>query len=161
MKRLSIVAICLMGAVFLANTPVDAQSVMAGDEMFIALLKHDIREARTDVMTSVMKLSTEDAAVFWPIYNEYRKKANELADSELAQINEYAGAYWSLTNSQATEMANEFFAIEGKRLAHLESFYRELAEKLSPVQAMKAAQLEYRLDLILDMQIVNELPMVE
>ena len=161
MKRLTTIAICLVGLVLVASSAAQAQAVMAGDEMFIEMLKHDIREARTEVMTSVMKLSAEDAAVFWPIYNAYRQKASAQADKELAQINEYAGAYWSLTNSQATEMANEFFAIEGKRLAHLESFYRELAEKLSPVQAMKAAQLEYRLDLILDMQIVNELPMVE
>ena len=160
-KRLSIVAICLVGAVFLANSPVEAQSVMAGDEMFMEMLKHDIREARTDVMTTVMKLSTEDAAVFWPIYNEYRKKANALADMEIDQINEYAGAYWSITNTQADDMAKNFFDIEGKRLANLEAFYKELAEALSPAQAMKAAQLEYRLDLILDMQIVNELPMVE
>ena len=145
----------------MANTAAHGQSVMAGDEMFIEMLKHDIRQARTDVMTSVMQLSTEDAAIFWPIYNEYRKKANELADMELAQINEYAGAYWSLTNTQATDMATKFFDIEGKRLAHLQAFYQGLAEALSPVQAMKAAQLEYRLDLILDMQIVNELPMVE
>ncbi len=86
---------------------------------------------------------------------------DKLANMEIDQINEYAGAYWSLTNSQATDMAKKFFDIEGKRLANLEAFYKELAEALSPVQAMKAAQLEYRLDLILDMQIVNELPMVE
>ena len=161
MKRLSIFAICLVGLAFMLQGAAYGQSVMAGDEMFIEMLKHDIREARTDVMNSVMQLSADDAAVFWPIYNEHRKQAGALADKELAQINEYAGAYWSLTNSQAEEMATTFFEIEKKRLNHLESLYKELAKALSPVQAMKAAQLEYRLDLILDMQIVNELPMVE
>ena len=161
MKRLSIIAICLVGLAFLASTAVQAQSVMAGDEMFIEMLKHDIREARTEVMTSVMKLSAEDAAVFWPIYNSYRQKASTQADKELAQINEYAGAYWSLTNTQAAEMAKNFFETENERLALLEELYEELAKAMTPVQAMKAAQLEYRLDLVLNMQIVNELPMVE
>lgn len=161
MKRQSMIAICLVGAAFIANSAAYGQAVMAGDEMFIEMLKHDIREARTDVMTSVMKLSTEDAAVFWPIYNAYRQKANVLADKEFTQINEYAGAYWSLTNSQAEEMADNFFETEGKRLLLLEKLYRDLAKASSPVQAMKAAQLEYRLDLVLNMQIVNELPMVE
>jgi hypothetical protein len=160
-KRLSIIAIPLVGLACLAASAANAQSVMAGDEMFIEMLKHDIREARTDVMTSVMKLSAEDAAVFWPIYNDYRQKANALADKELAHINEYAGAYWSLTNSQAAEMASNFFKTEGERAALLEELYNNLAEALTPVQALKAAQLEYRLDLVLDMQIVNELPMVE
>ena len=161
MKRLSTIAICLVGLVFVASSAAQAQSVMAGDEMFIEMLKHDIREARTEVMTSVMKLSAEDAAVFWPIYNDYRQKASAQADKELAQINEYAGAYWSLTNTQAAEMAKSFFETENKRLALLEALYQELAKAMTPVQAMKAAQLEYRLDLVLNMQIVNELPMVE
>lgn len=161
MNRLSTIAICLVGLVFVASSAAQAQAVMAGDEMFIEMLKHDIREARTEVMTSVMKLSAEDAAVFWPIYNDYRKEAGAQADKELAQINEYAGAYWSLTNTQAAEMAKNFFEIEKKRLALLEGLYMELAKAMTPVQAMKAAQLEYRLDLVLNMQIVNELPMVE
>lgn len=161
MKRLSIIAISLVGLACLTGSAANAQSVMAGDEMFIEMLKHDIREARTDVMTSVMKLSAEDAAVFWPIYNDYRQKANALADKELAHINEYAGAYWSLTDSQARDMAEKFFKTEAERAALLEDLYRNLAKALTPVQALKAAQLEYRLDLILDMQIVNELPMVE
>ena len=161
MKRLSIIAICLVGAAFVTNSAAHGQAVMAGDEMFIQMLKVDIREARTEVMTSVMKLSAEDAAIFWPIYNSYRQKASALADKELAQINEYAGAYWSLTNTQAADMASKFFATEKARLGQLESLYNELAKALSPVQAMKAAQLEYRLDLVLNMQIVNELPMVE
>ena len=161
MKRFPIFALCLIGLFVATNGTAYGQSVMAGDEMFIEMLKHDIREARTDVMTSVMKLSVEDAALFWPIYNEYRQKANSLSDKELAQINEYAGAYWSLTNSQASEMATNFFDIEGQRAANLEELYNGLAKALTPVQALKACQLEYRLDLVLDMQIVNELPMVE
>ena len=64
MKRLSVFAICLVGLAMMANTPAHGQSVMAGDEMFMEMLKHDIREARTDVITTVMSLSAEDAAVF-------------------------------------------------------------------------------------------------
>ena len=161
MKRFSIVMLCLIGMLLVVNSQAEAQAVMAGDEMFIEMLKHDIRQARTDVMTSVMQLSSEDAAVFWPIYNDYREKAAALADKELAQINEYAGAYWSLTNTQAQEMAANFFEVERQRKDHLEELYTRLAEALSPVQALKACQLEYRLDLVLDMQIANELPMVE
>lgn len=161
MKRFSIFALCLIALALVTNGAAHGQAVMAGDEMFLEMLKHDIREARTDVMTSVMKLSAEDAAVFWPIYNDYRKSSGTLADRELAQINEYAGAYWSLTNTQAQEMATNFFETERQRSAHLEGLYKRLAEALTPVQALKACQLEYRLDLILDMQIANELPMVE
>ena len=49
------------------------------------------------------------------------------------------------------KVANNFFETAGERAALLEELYRNLAEALTPVQALKAAQLEYRLDLVLDM----------
>ena len=161
MKRMTIFALLLAGLLLAGNSALEAQSVMAGDELFIEMLKVDIRQARTDVMTSVMELSSEDAAAFWPIYDDYRKKAEALADKDLAQVNEYAGAYWSLTNTQAQDMVKGFFDINRQQLALLEDLYNKLAAALTPVQALKACQLEHRLDLIIEMQIVNELPMIE
>ena len=74
MKRLSIFALCLVGFFFVVNGAAHSQAVMAGDEMFIEMLKHDIDQTRTEVMTSVMGFSAEENAVFWPVYNEYRNK---------------------------------------------------------------------------------------
>ena len=161
MKQLTICTLLLAGLFVAGTSALEAQSVMAGDELFIEMLKVDVRQARTDVMTSVMEFSSEDAAIFWPIYDDYRKKAEALADKDLAQVNEYAGAYWSLTNPQAKDMAKGFFDINREQFSLLEDLYNKLAVALTPVQALKACQLEHRLDLIIEMQIVNELPMIE
>ena len=161
MKRLSVLVLCLVGGFFAVAGEAYGQAVMAGDEMFIEMLKHDIDQTRTDVMTSVMGLSTEENEVFWPVYNAYRQKSAELAKKDLALVKEYAAAYWSLTDEQAQDMAVRYFDIEVKRKELLAELYKDLAKVVTPVQALKACQLENRLDLILDMQIVNELPMVE
>lgn len=161
MKRLFIPALCLVGLFVVANDAARGQAIMAGDEMFIEMLKHDVDQARTEVMTSVMGFSADEKAVFWPVYNEYRKKSDELAKKDLALMKEYAAAYWSLTNDQAQDMASRYFDLEIKRKELLSELYQNLAEVMTPVQALKACQLENRLDLVLDMQIANELPMVE
>lgn len=161
MKRLSILALCLVGMFFIYSAAADAQAIMAGDEMFIEMLKHDVDQTRTEVMTSVMGFSSKENATFWPVYNEYRKKSGELAKKDLALMKEYAAAYWSLTDDQAKDMATRWFEIEVERKKMLGELYSELAKVITPVKALKACQLENRLDLILDMQIANELPMVE
>ena len=161
MRRLLISALCLVGLMSAVNGAAYGQAVMAGDELFIEMLKHDVDQARTEVMTSVMSFSTEEKAAFWPVYNEYRKKADELAKKDFALMKEYASAYWSLTDDQAQEMATRYFELEIQRKKQLSELYKELAKVVTPVQALKACQLENRLDLILDMQIANELPMVE
>lgn len=161
MKRLAIFSLCLVGFFFIVNGAAHGQAVMAGDEMFIEMLKHDIDQTRTEVMTSVMGFSAEDKAVFWPVYNEYRKKSDELAKKDLALMKEYSSAYWSLTDDQAEDMAGRYFELEIARKKLLGELYKELAKVVSPVQALKACQLESRLDLVLDTQIANELPMIE
>jgi len=150
-----------VGFFSVVNGAAHAQAVMAGDEMFIEMLKHEVDQTRTEVMTSVMSFSSEEKAAFWPVYNEYRKKSDELAKKDLALMKEYSAAYWSLTDEQAEDMVNRWLDLEILRKKHLKELYSELAKVVSPVQALKACQLENRLDLILDMQIANELPMVE
>ena len=161
MKRFSTLALCLVAGFLAFEDEARGQAVMAGDEMFIEMLKHDIDQTRTEVMTSVMGLTAEEKAVFWPVYNEYRKKSDELAKKDLALMKEYAAAYWSLNDEQAADMATRYFEIEVARKELLAELYKELAKVVTPVQALKACQLENRLDLILDMQIANEMPMIE
>ena len=161
MKRITIFALCLVGLFLAVDRAAHSQAVMAGDEMFLEMLKHDIDQTRTEVMTSVMGFTAEQNAVFWPVYNEYRKKSDALAEKDLALMKEYAAAYWSLTDDQAADMATRYFEIEVERKKMLGELYKELADVMSPVQALKATQLENRLDLLLDLQIANELPMVE
>jgi len=160
-KRLALFSLCLVGVFFIVDGAAHGQAVMAGDEVFIEMLKHDIDQTRTEVMTSVMGFSAEEKAVFWPVYNEYRKKSDELAKKDLALMKEYSSAYWSLTDDQAEDMAGRYFELEVARKKLLGELYKELAKVVSPVQALKACQLESRLDLVLDTQIANELPMIE
>ena len=54
MKQFSILALCLVGMFFIVDASVEAQALMAGDEMFIEMLKQDVDQARIEVMASVM-----------------------------------------------------------------------------------------------------------
>ena len=67
MKRFSTLALCLVAGFLAFEDEARGQAVMAGDEMFIEMLKHDIDQTRTEVMTSVMGLTAEEKAVFWPV----------------------------------------------------------------------------------------------
>ena len=58
-------------------------------------------------------------------------------------------------------MATDWFNIQRSRIELLNNLYSNVSEALTPLKAMKVTQLESRFDLIIDMQIANELPMVE
>jgi hypothetical protein len=54
----------------------DPQNIQA----YIDLLRLDVRQQKAQMMGAVMQLNAEDAAKFWPLYEEY--------DAELAKVND-------------------------------------------------------------------------
>jgi hypothetical protein len=138
-----------------------AQAVMAGDSAFIDLLRSDIKRERTDIINRVMEFSADDAAAFWPLFKEYQTKMDAIGDENVAFIKEYAGVYWSLTNPQAKSIGERWFELRLREHKLRQEYFEKFAGALSPVQALKIMQLDHRLDLVIDMQIANELPMVE
>ena len=132
-----------------------------GEEAFLELLRSDVRKETTAIITNNMSFSAEEAAAFWPIYKRYQDEVAKIGDKRLQMIKEYATSVDSLTDEQADQMATDWFNIQESRTALLRNLYDNVSEALSPLKAMKVTQLESRFDLVIDMQIANELPMME
>jgi hypothetical protein len=157
-------ALCLVlfAVLLLASTGLlRAQAMMAGDSAFIDLLRSDIKKERTDIINKVMQFSGDDAAAFWPLFKEYQAKMDKIGDENVEFIKEYAGIYWNMTNQQAKDIGDGWFDMRLRELELRQEYFGKFSEALSPAQALKIMQLDYRLDLVVDMQIVSEMPMIE
>jgi hypothetical protein len=70
-------------------------------------MRADIRQQKAEIMGSVMELSAEDAAKFWPIYSEYDAGLTKLNDQRVANIEEYSRTYNQMTGEKADELISE------------------------------------------------------
>ena len=138
-----------------------AQSAFAGNEAFLQLLKSDIQKETTDIINRSMELSAEDAAAFWPLYNEYDEALDKLADSRIKLIKEYSSIYGNVSDEQASSLGKKWIDLLAEREQLRGKYYDKFAAVLSPAQAFKVMQIERRLELLIDMQIAKELPMLE
>ena len=161
MKQWSQLTALALVAGFLAGGPTLAQDPFMGEEAFLELLRSDVRKETTAIITNNMNFSAEEAAAFWPVYKRYQDEIAKIGDKRLQMIKEYATSVDSLTDEQADQMATDWFNIQRSRIELLNNLYSNVSEALTPLKAMKVTQLESRFDLIIDMQIANELPMVE
>lgn len=137
------------------------QDPFMGNEAFLELLRSDIDKETTAIITKNMEFSAEEAAVFWPLYKSYADELDKLADRRIELIKRYAKGLATLTDEDADEMAGEWLDLQKSRTEALEGLYEKVSSALSPAKALKVVQLEHRFNLIVDMQIANELPMVE
>jgi len=129
-------------------------------QAYIDLMRGDVRQQKAEMMGSVMVLSAQDAAKFWPIYSDYDAQLAKLNDQRVEIIKEYARSYDQMTDAKADELIQKSMAYQKQRAELLEQTYDKVKEALGAVTAARFAMVEHQLLLIIDLQIDSSLPVV-
>jgi hypothetical protein len=148
--------------------PQAAQSAQSSDtttqdknlQEYIDLMRSNVRDQKAEIMGSVMQLSIDDSAKFWPIYSEYDAELTKLNDLRIANIKDYANNYSDMTDAKADELVHNALDYQRQRSELLAKYYGRMKESLGAVTAARFLQVEDQLLLIIDLQIVSSLPIV-
>ena len=147
----------------LSITSIFAQDINKQDfnSYYIELLRSDIKTQAKFIVSQTMKFSEEDASVFWPIYKEYEIELDKLGDKRLANIKDYVNNYDKMTDQKADKIIDQAFNYQKERLELKRNMYDKLKNKLNPSTAAKFIQLEHQIQLIVDLKINAELPLIK
>ncbi len=129
-------------------------------QAYIDLLRKDVRQQKAEIMGSVMVLSSEDAAKFWPIYNAYDVELSKLNSQRVENIKDYAQNYNSMTDAKADDLIQKSLAYQKQRAELLAKTYEQVKQAVGGVTAARFAQVEHQLLLIIDLQIASSLPVI-
>ena len=138
-----------------------ATAAMAQVDSYIEMLRTDVRAEKVSVITEVMEFTDEESAAFWPIYREFELELAKIFDMRLANIKKYAENYESIDDALADELIKTSFKNSDKRQKLLTSYYKKFSKALGAKRAAKFMQLEHQIDLLIDLQIAANLPLVE
>ena len=159
--------LCFIALLCAATTAVaqDAPNAEQNREVnlkaYVDLMRKDLKKEKVAILTEIMALGPEDAAKFWPVYNEYDKELTKLADERIAFIRMYGENYGSLTDGKVTQIANGLLDVQGRRNVLAKKYFQRMSQTLNPKLAARFLQVEHQLLLILDLQISASLPVVE
>jgi len=129
-------------------------------DAYIALMRREVQQEKSEIMGSVMALNAQDAAKFWPIYSAYDEELTKLNDMRTANIKEYARTYNEMTNEKADELIQKSLDFQKQRSELLAKTYQRVKEALGAVNAARFVQVEYQLLLLIDLKIASSLPVV-
>jgi hypothetical protein len=127
---------------------------------YIELLRTDVRHQKAQIMGAIMQLDVDQAAKFWPIYNEYNAELTTLNNLRVANIQEYASNYDHMTDAKANELIQNAIEYRKQRSELLAKYYGRVKAALGPIQAARFVQVEDQLLTIIDLQIASALPIV-
>jgi hypothetical protein len=162
-KKNLIVTTALAGVYFLNSAGAMAQdpASQAGFDEDIKLLRKDLRSQKKQIIAANMDLTVAEAQLFWPIYDQYTSELATASDPKYSLLKEYAQSYSTMTSEQADSYLKGRAAVEDKvlqvRLKYIPIFRKVLSGKSTAL----FFQLDWRLGLILDLQLASQTPLVE
>ena len=141
--------------------PAATESQEINIRAYVELLRVDVRTKKTAIFTEIMQFNDQQAAKFWPIYNEYDIELQKLNDQKLAGIQEYAKNFGKMTDEKADELALLALELEDRRNNLKKTYYEKVRQQLGGIIAARFLQIENQLLMVIDLQIAASLPIVE
>ena len=142
-------------AALAAPYAVNAQSTHDEQQQLIAQLQ-------TDKHTIVLKsLALDDAQVqaFTPIYDNYQVERKKLFDRAADLLDLYASNYESMTDDAARKILQDCFSLQGDEVALTRKYAKQLEKVLPPAKVVRFVQIENKLDTLLKLKAVANIPL--
>jgi hypothetical protein len=127
---------------------------------YLNLLRIDLRAIKAEVIADAMELSAEETTAFWRIYREYDADLSKLNAKRINLLREFAQCYAAIDEEKAAQLSERTFEFMQRRLDLLQKYSRKIAKATTPVVAARFAQIENHLQMLVDVQIASEFPLI-
>lgn len=122
-------------------------------------LREDLQHSRADLLAKNMTLTAEQAAKFWPMFDNYMKEQNLIIDDQLKTIQKFVDGYDKLDDAGALALINAHFDRDAKMLALRKKWLPEFQKVLPTKLAVRAIQIDRRLSLAQQFEIAAHIPL--
>ena len=109
------------------------------------MMRSDMTTQRKTLVETVMQFSESDAKIFGPIYEEYQREYYALGDETAAQTKELVENIDKMTKDKADSLMPRSLDLQKRKMAVRRRYYSEVRKALSPIKAVRFAQLDGQL----------------
>jgi hypothetical protein len=131
------------------------------EEQIVAGFRNELMAKRADIMAKGLTLTSEQAAKFWPLFDQFQKEQDLVVQEQIQATDLYAKNYEHLTDEGALTYLDMLLSRDRKmydlRLKWLARF-----KQVMPVSmAARAIQLDRRLGNVTQVQLSQRIPLIQ
>ena len=127
----------------------------------VELARRDVQLEKAVLISKSLPLTEAEAAEFWPIHRQYEQDLAALMDRKLTLIRGYFSNQGNMTDAQAKTLAQETLDLESKRTDLKRSYFRKFQAAVPAAKAARFFQIENQLNMLIELQIASELPLIK
>jgi Spy/CpxP family protein refolding chaperone len=140
--------------------PASYSAPTAAQEQAISQFRNDLMADRADIMAKGLKLSADQAAKFWPLFQDFQKEQAAVVDAQVKALKDYADNFARLSDEGALTYVNSLLerdqSVHDLRVKWLKKFQSAVPAKT----AATAIQLDRRLGAITQVQLSSQIPLI-
>jgi len=126
----------------------------------IQLLRSDIQGDKNQIITHAMQFTDSESTAFWPVYRDYARDQQKVGDERVQLIKDYAQRYDTMDDAAAKNMVQRQLNVEAKLGNLRQEYWPKFEKALGAKRAAKFFQVDSRLSLLLNLQLVSEIPLL-
>lgn len=141
--------------------PAPAEAPRTVSDEDIQLLRKDIRAQRKQLIAANLPLSPTEAEKFWPVYEQYIGELVSNNNKKYALIKQFVSTGGVLTEAEAADSVKQWVSVDESVAALRQKYIPLFGKVLSAKNEALFYQLDRRVQLMIDLQLMALIPMVE
>jgi hypothetical protein len=141
------------------SQPAEAPRAITDED--IQLLRKDIRDQRKQLIAANLPLTPAEAEKFWPIYEQYIGELVTNNNKKYALIKRFVQTGGVLTDQEAEVSVHQWVSIDGDVAALRQKYVPIFRKVLSAKNEALFYQLDRRVQLMIDLQLMALIPLVD
>jgi hypothetical protein len=133
----------------------------ASAQDLLEMVKRDINSERRTIVAEALTIPLDQETEFWKMYSAMEQELDILTDKRAKNIKRFADNYENITDDVADDLAKTYFAIISARTKINKAYYKKASKLLSKKEAARFAQLLGQIQLLIDIQIAAEVPLIK
>jgi len=126
----------------------------------LAIAQSLFGKAKKSIITEHIRLSEQEEAAFWKLYDEYETKAMQISAERLKLIDQYASQYNSLSDDQATILATAYLDNSSKYTALYKDYLKKFTKQIGGTRAATLIQVEIYIQTAIQAYLQQQIPVI-
>lgn len=149
---ITVAGLAALGAA--VQAPAQTPNAIDEAEVLISQIQTDKRA----VVLQTLALTDAQVAVFTPIYDQYQAETKVLFERGAAILDKFAANFGAMTDDAAGSILKESLKIRDDRNALMRKYAKKFDKVLPTTKVLQWAQVENKLNTLLDMQAAAVIP---
>ncbi|MBE0570606.1 MAG: hypothetical protein IH618_03605 [Ignavibacteriaceae bacterium] len=144
----------------LVFTSLSFSQIESFDSTYIEGLKKDVGGTFKEIVKENLKLTEDEAKIFWPLFDEYMAARSPIFEERVSITEEYMMNYYALDDATAKDLINKSVQSNQDLLDLRKEYLDKMFEQLPAPLVGKFFQLDNRISALVDLVRMSATPLV-